>query len=81
MALIATPKQPGLQRNRAGEYLRAVAQRGGMQFLLNERNCAVGAPSVSGGESRKGHPTIVPAPPAKPTPLYSYSIRRWRMAA
>jgi hypothetical protein len=81
VALIATPKQPGFQRNRAGEYLRAVAQRGGMHFLLKERNCAVEAPSVAGGESRKGHLTIMPAPPAKPTPLYGYSIRPWRMAA
>jgi hypothetical protein len=46
MALIANPKPHGFHRNRAAEYLRAVAQRAGMHFQATERNLVLEAPGV-----------------------------------
>ena len=37
-ALIATPKSPVLHKNRAVEYLGAVAKRAGMRFQVTEHN-------------------------------------------
>jgi hypothetical protein len=51
VALIATSKPGGFHRNRALEYLRAVAQRGGMHFLLKEPNLAFVAPDDSEEEA------------------------------
>ena len=46
VALVATAKPHGFQRNRAAEYLRAVAQRAGMHFQVTDRNLASEAPGV-----------------------------------
>jgi hypothetical protein len=51
VALVAPPKARGFYRNRALEYLRAVAQRAGMPFLLKEPNLAFVARDDSEEES------------------------------
>lgn len=81
VALIATPRPRSFQRNRAGEYLSAVAQRAGMHLLLKERNLALEAPEFSEEESREGHPAAMPAPNGSIKALDRDSLPGWRMAA
>jgi hypothetical protein len=81
VALTATPKQPPCRRNRAVDYLRAVAWRAGMRFQNTERSLAGDVPNVSEAESPERGLAILPARSERPTPLHHYAARRWRMAA
>ena len=81
VAVTATPKQPPFRRNRAVDYLRAVAWRAGMRFQITERSLAGQAPNDSGEESPERCLAVAPTRSKRPTPLHHYAARRWRMAA
>ncbi len=81
VALIASPQTPGLRRNRAADYFRALAARARMDCQITERNLLIQAPANSGEETPEGPPATVPALDKPLTPLHRYASRRWRMAA
>jgi hypothetical protein len=47
VALVGQTEQSGSQADRTRQYLQAVARKGGLDFLIEERNLAAASPAVS----------------------------------
>ncbi len=80
-ALIATPRLTEFRRNRAAEYLRAVAARARMGFQVTERNLALEAPSALEEPGRRRRPTAPSPRNSSSKVVQLYPQRRWRLAA
>ncbi len=81
VGLITTSKQLGFQRNRAAEYLRAIAGRARMECQITERPLAREFSFVAESDARPRRNIVVLGADGKRTPLHRYTSRRLRMAA
>jgi hypothetical protein len=81
VALVATPKLPEFRRNRAAEYLRAVAERARMDFEVTERNLALEVPSAFKEPNGRKRATALSPRHRSPNVVQLFPLRRWRMAA
>jgi hypothetical protein len=79
VALTITPWRNGGQRNRAVEYLRAVARRARMDFEIIERQSAWQMPWIAEERSRRLWRAAKSAPNRLAGPLRRHAVHRYRM--
>ena len=79
VALVATTDGSNGCSHETNRYLRAVARRGHLDFLPQERNLSATAPGRGQTQTPAADLLARPLPNDPRLPLYSYSARQWRM--